>query len=76
MQLHISTISRKQTFFIFHCVSCRCLMRLVDDFLLISPDLHEAQNFLKYEIHQLCQYSLCDTKGLLFIQDLFLLGKN
>lgn len=30
-------------------VSCRCLMRLVDDFLLITPDLHDAQTFLKYD---------------------------
>lgn len=26
-----------------------CLMRLVDDFLLITPDLHDAQIFLKYD---------------------------
>lgn len=25
----------------------RCLIRLVDDFLLITPDLHDAQTFLK-----------------------------
>lgn len=28
-------------------------MRLVDDFLLITPDLHEAQAFLKYDTHQI-----------------------
>lgn len=27
-------------------------MRLVDDFLLITPDLHEAQTFLKYDTRQ------------------------
>lgn len=27
----------------------RCLIRLVDDFLLITPDLHDAQTFLKYD---------------------------
>ena len=27
-------------------------MRLVDDFLLITPDLHEAQTFLKYDKYQ------------------------
>lgn len=26
-----------------------CLMRLVDDFLLITPDLNDAQMFLKYD---------------------------
>ena len=30
---------------------CRRLMRLVDDFLLITPDQHEAQTFLKYDIN-------------------------
>lgn len=30
-------------------VLCRCLMRLVDDFLLITPDQHQAQTFLKYD---------------------------
>lgn len=28
---------------------CSSLMRLVDDFLLITPDLHDAQTFLKYD---------------------------
>lgn len=29
--------------------TCSCLMRLVDDFLLITPNLHDAQTFLKYD---------------------------
>lgn len=36
----------------------RCLMRLVDDFLLITPDLHEAQSFLKYDSPTLSHISL------------------
>ncbi|CAB1442950.1 unnamed protein product [Pleuronectes platessa] len=35
-----------------------CLMRLVDDFLLITPDLHEAQNFLKILLAGVPQYGL------------------
>lgn len=36
----------------------RCLMRLVDDFLLITPDLHEAQTFLKILLPGVPQYGL------------------
>lgn len=39
-------------------VSCRCLMRLVDDFLLITPDQHEAQAFLKYYFQFSFKYSV------------------
>ncbi|XP_062265963.1 telomerase reverse transcriptase [Platichthys flesus] len=35
-----------------------CMMRLVDDFLLITPDLHEAQNFLKILLSGVPQYGL------------------
>uniref|UniRef100_A0A7N6B8R0 Telomerase reverse transcriptase n=1 Tax=Anabas testudineus TaxID=64144 RepID=A0A7N6B8R0_ANATE len=35
-----------------------CLMRLVDDFLLITPDLHEAQSFLKILLAGVPQYGL------------------
>ncbi|XP_039977098.1 telomerase reverse transcriptase [Xiphias gladius] len=35
-----------------------CLMRLVDDFLLITPDLHEAQTFLKILLAGVPQYGL------------------
>ncbi|KAM7372941.1 hypothetical protein PAMP_007830 [Pampus punctatissimus] len=35
-----------------------CLMRLVDDFLLITPDLHEAQGFLKILLAGVPQYGL------------------
>uniref|UniRef100_A0A665T7W5 Telomerase reverse transcriptase n=1 Tax=Echeneis naucrates TaxID=173247 RepID=A0A665T7W5_ECHNA len=35
-----------------------CLMRLVDDFLLISPDLHEAESFLKILLAGVPQYGL------------------
>ncbi|XP_054461486.1 telomerase reverse transcriptase [Anoplopoma fimbria] len=35
-----------------------CLMRLVDDFLLITPDLHNAQNFLKILLAGVPQYGL------------------
>ncbi|XP_008285832.1 telomerase reverse transcriptase [Stegastes partitus] len=34
------------------------LMRLVDDFLLITPDLHEAQTFLKILLAEVPQYGL------------------
>ncbi|XP_042361936.1 telomerase reverse transcriptase isoform X2 [Plectropomus leopardus] len=36
----------------------RCLMRLVDDFLLITPDLHEALTFLKILLAGVPQYGL------------------
>uniref|UniRef100_A0A8C2Z256 Telomerase reverse transcriptase n=1 Tax=Cyclopterus lumpus TaxID=8103 RepID=A0A8C2Z256_CYCLU len=35
-----------------------CLMRLVDDFLLITPDLHGAQTFLKILLAGVPQYGL------------------
>ncbi|XP_069032065.1 telomerase reverse transcriptase [Embiotoca jacksoni] len=35
-----------------------CLMRLVDDFLLITPDQHEAQTFLKILLAGVPQYGL------------------
>uniref|UniRef100_A0A672YP60 Telomerase reverse transcriptase n=1 Tax=Sphaeramia orbicularis TaxID=375764 RepID=A0A672YP60_9TELE len=35
-----------------------CLMRLVDDFLLITPDLHEAQTFLKMLLAGVPEYGL------------------
>ncbi|XP_070777821.1 telomerase reverse transcriptase [Enoplosus armatus] len=35
-----------------------CLMRLVDDFLLITPDLHKAQTFLKMLLAGIPQYGL------------------
>ncbi|XP_029022651.1 telomerase reverse transcriptase isoform X2 [Betta splendens] len=35
-----------------------CLMRLVDDFLLITPELHEAQSFLKILLAGVPQYGL------------------
>ncbi|KAM3596100.1 uncharacterized protein V6R79_008168 [Siganus canaliculatus] len=35
-----------------------CLMRLVDDFLLITPDLHKAENFLKVLLAGVPQYGL------------------
>ncbi|XP_040909585.1 telomerase reverse transcriptase [Toxotes jaculatrix] len=35
-----------------------CLMRLVDDFLLITPDFHEAQTFLKILLAGVPQYGL------------------
>ncbi|KAM9855184.1 telomerase reverse transcriptase [Aulostomus maculatus] len=35
-----------------------CLMRLVDDFLLITPDLQEAQSFLKILLAGVPQYGL------------------
>uniref|UniRef100_A0A671U9N2 Telomerase reverse transcriptase n=1 Tax=Sparus aurata TaxID=8175 RepID=A0A671U9N2_SPAAU len=35
-----------------------CLMRLVDDFLLITPDLHDAQTFLKILLAGVPQYGL------------------
>ncbi|XP_018556913.1 telomerase reverse transcriptase isoform X1 [Lates calcarifer] len=35
-----------------------CLMRLVDDFLLVTPDLHEAENFLKMLLAGVPQYGL------------------
>ncbi|XP_068431082.1 telomerase reverse transcriptase isoform X2 [Clinocottus analis] len=35
-----------------------CLMRLVDDFLLITPDLHNAQTFLKILLAGVPQYGL------------------
>ncbi|XP_044027249.1 telomerase reverse transcriptase [Siniperca chuatsi] len=35
-----------------------CLMRLVDDFLLITPDLNEAQTFLKILLAGVPQYGL------------------
>ncbi|XP_076610261.1 telomerase reverse transcriptase [Chaetodon auriga] len=35
-----------------------CLMRLVDDFLLITPDLHEAETFLKILLAGVPQYGL------------------
>uniref|UniRef100_A0A8C4FEU3 Telomerase reverse transcriptase n=1 Tax=Dicentrarchus labrax TaxID=13489 RepID=A0A8C4FEU3_DICLA len=35
-----------------------CLMRLVDDFLLITPELHEAQTFLKILLAGVPQYGL------------------
>ncbi|XP_038550696.1 telomerase reverse transcriptase [Micropterus salmoides] len=35
-----------------------CLMRLVDDFLLITPDLHKAQTFLKILLAGVPQYGL------------------
>ncbi|KAM6899371.1 telomerase reverse transcriptase [Xenentodon cancila] len=35
-----------------------CLMRLVDDFLLITPDQHEAQTFLKILLNGVPQYGL------------------
>ncbi|XP_034560573.1 telomerase reverse transcriptase [Notolabrus celidotus] len=35
-----------------------CLMRLVDDFLLITPDLHEAQGFLRVLLAGVPQYGL------------------
>ncbi|XP_074469648.1 telomerase reverse transcriptase [Sebastes fasciatus] len=35
-----------------------CLMRLVDDFLLITPDLHRAQTFLKILLAGVPQYGL------------------
>uniref|UniRef100_A0A3Q3R2L7 Telomerase reverse transcriptase n=1 Tax=Monopterus albus TaxID=43700 RepID=A0A3Q3R2L7_MONAL len=35
-----------------------CLMRLVDDFLMITPDLHEAQTFLKILLAGVPQYGL------------------
>nr|ABC47309.1 telomerase reverse transcriptase [Epinephelus coioides] len=36
----------------------RCLMRLVDDFLLITPDLQEAQSFLRILLAGVPQYGL------------------
>ncbi|XP_058474618.1 telomerase reverse transcriptase [Solea solea] len=36
----------------------RCLMRLVDDFLLITPDFQEAQNFLEVLLAGVPQYGL------------------
>ncbi|KAM9340096.1 telomerase reverse transcriptase [Symphorus nematophorus] len=35
-----------------------CLLRLVDDFLLITPDLHEAETFLKILLAGVPQYGL------------------
>ncbi|KAK2921289.1 telomerase reverse transcriptase [Channa argus] len=35
-----------------------CLMRLVDDFLLITPDIHEAQSFLRILLAGVPQYGL------------------
>nr|XP_046274010.1 telomerase reverse transcriptase [Scatophagus argus] len=35
-----------------------CLLRLVDDFLLITPDLHEAQTFLRILLAGVPQYGL------------------
>ncbi|XP_074542590.1 telomerase reverse transcriptase [Halichoeres trimaculatus] len=35
-----------------------CLMRLMDDFLLITPDLHEAQGFLRVLLAGVSQYGL------------------
>lgn len=54
---------------------CRCLIRLVDDFLLITPDLHDAQAFLKYDTRQVFHtYDCsCDTRPLnqhVFLTDL------
>lgn len=43
---------------------CRCLIRLVDDFLLITPDLHDAQAFLKYDTRQVCHMTAHVTQGL------------
>ncbi|XP_054620722.1 telomerase reverse transcriptase isoform X2 [Dunckerocampus dactyliophorus] len=38
------------------------LMRLVDDFLLITPDLHEAQNFIKVLLTGVPQYGLVSNR--------------
>lgn len=61
--LLLSLVSVFPSHYLFFSL-CRCLIRLVDDFLLITPDLHDAQAFLKYDTPSLSHDCSCDTRPL------------
>lgn len=61
--LLLSLVSVFPSHYLFFSL-CRCLIRLVDDFLLITPDLHDAQAFLKYDTRQVCHTTAHVTQGL------------